>query len=246
MLGILFEEKTLNEMDIQEYINLLTVDSLFSAFEIGFDEETVDGKSLRVLEKSGFPMSFHLPYHVKGKPYDASCFSLDPDGLKQVTTRFIEFSKALGTIENPMIVAHLSKNKNHESNLRYVDFILNLFEKLDYKATLALENLYDSEVIYPCSEIETYLKYFNSNDLTLCLDIPNHHLSNGNDILSVPGHMHFHGFNGTMRHTGLNEFSLSIFENYRNQFKDTTAVFELLYHPDYFKILSESSGLLQK
>lgn len=244
MFGILFEEKQVEKIGLENYLERLMLDSFFSSFEIGFSENCVDPITLRVLEQSGTPMSFHIPYHISSVPYDATNIYNDCDGLKSSTAEFIRFSQAISTSSTPIIVAHLSKDLNQESNLRYIDFLLNLFEKLSFSATLALENLYDQQIRYLTRDLKLYIDYFMTDKLSICLDIPNHYLSGEKEVSVKPAHLHFHGFNANQRHIGLDETSLKIIREYIKKYPETTAIFELLDHPEYHNSLSQSISLL--
>ncbi len=245
MLGILFEEKQIEKIGLKKYLELLMADSVFSSFEIGFTEKCVDSIGLKVLQQTGIPMSFHIPYHLSNAPYDASLICSDPDGLKKATAEFIQFSQAISSTSTPIIVAHLSKDHNRDHNLRYIDFLLNLFEKSSYSATLALENLYDHQIKYLTSDLKQYIDYFKTDNLSVCLDIPNHYLSGEKDICVKPAHLHFHGFNKNQRHLGLDETTLKISNEYFKRYPDTVAIFELLDHPEYQDSLSHSISLIK-
>ena len=156
------------------------------------------------------------------------------------------FAKALSPMETPTIVAHLSDDMDSEKNLRYIDYLLNLFEQTSFKARLALENLHDPPLKYDTITLKSLIDRFHTDRLGLCLDIPNHVLSGESDIAIPPIHMHMHGFTEMKRHLGLDPETSRLSHAYCQHYPVVPCILELLDLPDYLTALEQYCKYLKK
>ena len=245
MFGILFEEKVLNVLSIEEYLSLLQNESLFSSIELSLFDDMVEAETISAIQNMNWPFSFHIPYHLDQHPLDACWINDYPTELKEKTKQFLTFSNAIKTSDTPIVVLHLSSDMNIEKNKRYLDFILNLSvqKKLNFK--FAIENITEKAILYTSNNLESYIQHFNSKHLGFCLDLVHYHLAKDKYFESnVPSsiiHGHFHGFSGSNKHQCLNSNSSQLLMKSQSYFNENVQqIFELLWHEDYLSSLKSS------
>jgi sugar phosphate isomerase/epimerase len=243
MFGLIFEEKKLTQMTLDAYIDYIRGLVIFNALEIGFTEDLVSNSVLDAIQCMDYSLSFHMPYHLERLHTDALSLSLDQELSRKDILSFLTFAYAIKTTRSPIMVIHLSDDKNHNQNMRYLNHLLEVNAKKQLGFRYAIENTLNPNTYYNTQEILSYLSFFNTENLGLCLDLPNMLIGKESTSATNPIHIHFHGFNSSENHLGLD--SSIEWKQLLSHYPNVIQTLELLDRPDYFKALKHSSSLLK-
>ncbi len=251
MIGLTFEEKNLNFMLLNDYLEKISNLHVFDSLEISLTEDMLSVYDLRKLQNSNFDFSFHMPYQVKKYPFDSKYLSTDSYEHKKASINFLDFANAFKTSNTATLVLHGSENQNKDINLSYLDYLLNYVEKKQYNIIFALENLHSDYIIYSLKQVYELVSSFSNPNLKICYDIPNHYMLNKNMLLPDNSiireiiHCHIHGFNDNSKHMAIDQASYEVINKLSSKLDIPLYNFELLWENKYWEELNNSIPYLQ-
>jgi sugar phosphate isomerase/epimerase len=261
ILGITFEEKILEKITLNEYIDLIKASGItllefapnFIDYDIGFYEEIV-----KKIKMSSFQYNFHLPSFVDEN------LNIDKFSENQ-KDYYIDYFKKLNQIfdlknNSANLVFHgakyedISKSKAMHKTILFIEFLITLFLKHDYQLSLSIETLNRNKyniIGTSRNEINNILKKIDSYRLKICWDITHDFLNYGKILypkgrmLKAISHCHVHGFKDHKSHLSLSENS-KLFPAIKFAKKNNIPInIELLMQDNYLDILKKDIQTIQ-
>ncbi len=249
MTGITFEEKLLDDYDAPELISRLESTHSIRHLEISLAEETLPKASLDLILKSPFRFSYHVPYQLEKLPLEAALLKTYPRELMQSTRKILDFSSHFQRQGPLTVVIHPSQDKSLDSNLKYLDFLLEYLAKKDLDLVLSLENIHNDYTTYTPEDVHEIVRKFATDRLGICLDVPNALIAGAVDppaFTDALNHYHLHGFTREKKHLALDQETFTRSRDYLAALPPRTMVLELLGTDHYFAALENSLNWLRQ
>jgi hypothetical protein len=219
-LGITFEEKILEKIKLNEYIDFIKKNKLsFLEFAPNFDKYSIDfyKNIFNEIKKLDIQIHIHLPHFIDDN-LDITNYS---DKTKIEIVKFYEILNNLCNLKNNTItlIFHgaryetISKEEALFKTSSFILFSLNYLKKNKYLINLSIEtlNINLHKVIGDNrKDLINIVNEFNNTSFGICFDITHDYMNlekiviPSNSFLNLVNHCHVHGFNSTDCHLPLN------------------------------------------
>ncbi|HKL41707.1 MAG TPA: TIM barrel protein [Clostridia bacterium] len=261
ILGITFEEKILQEIPLDEYMNLIHSCGIsllefapnFINYDIGFYK-----KITKKIKMNSIQYSFHLPSFIDE---NLSVDNFNEDKQESLINYFEKLDQVFDLTNNSTSLvfhgAKYEKTKKSEAmnkTILFIEFLIELFLKKKYHMTLAIETLNKNKyniIGDSRKDIENILNQIDSPKLKICWDITHDYLNHG-DILYPKGrflkainHCHIHGYKDNTSHLSLSD-NPQLFPAIKFAKKNNIPInIELLMQENYLDILKKDILTIQ-
>ncbi len=210
-LGITFEEKILERISLNQYINFIKENKIsFLEFAPNFKKYSFDfyKNIFNQVKILNIKIAIHLPHFIDDS-LDLTNYS------KDMEIYFLKFYSKLNDLYNLednkiTLVFHgakyetITKNKALLKTESFIKFSLNYFYEMNYLVTMSIEtlNINHHKVIGDSrKDLIDLINKFNNKSLGICFDITHDYLNLKKivtptiDFLNLINHTHIHGFN---------------------------------------------------
>lgn len=261
VLGITFEEKILNKIALEDYVELMNSYGItLLEFAPNFNAYTIDfyTKIYEATKANGLKFNFHLPSFADER---LSIDHFSKDNKEYFLDYFNQLNHVFNLKENSAnIVFHgakyedIKKHDAMEKTIAFINFILDHFSQCNYQLKLSIETLNKNKykiIGDSRKDLMKILDLINSPSLNICWDIT-HDFLNFDEIIYPDGyflnaisHCHVHGYKDNKSHLSLSN-NPQLFPAIKFAKKNNIPInVELLMQDNYLDILKKDFVTLQ-